>query len=308
MFYLEHDPFRPVDWRFKRAQWLQEAGRYARRDRDDDYVLLCKRFLAAKQRCKDDLDDEALARKMPGVWYAFKVYGRDDADDRATFEARILADQSPEEIARRQDTTTEVVRWYEKLFFDVRNKLASRDYVCNRVLGPAAHRGVRESDYGLLLKLYALAGGPLAVDALVEMNSRDGANPMSLREMAGFWRADASDTLRRKAALAARCIPVNLGTQVAILEAYHKLVELEKEQQTASDARGLIVQNIQATLQAIPFHVARTDDGPATPRPFDDMAAEPRASELMAVGVGAVSVDGLEQELSTYRFPEVANG
>src|SRR5437588_7648533 len=91
-----HDPFKPPDWRWERARWLREKGRYARKSADDKATALAKRFQAERDKATDDLDEARLAEKYPGIYYAVQIHDREDQDARWAIEARVLGRQDPE--------------------------------------------------------------------------------------------------------------------------------------------------------------------------------------------------------------------
>jgi hypothetical protein len=209
-----HDPFRTPDYRWSRAGWLIAEGRNVRRAREDAYVVAALDFRRASNRATTGLAQERLANRMPGIYFAAEVFRRDEDYMRWVLEARILTNEPVKVIARRCRTTPEVVYWYEKLFFDVRPYLNNRDWLVSQVLvGESFRRGLQERDRELLLKLYALVGGPLAVDAILQLHNTDRPFPRTREELDAFWGDDHRETLRMKAALAARCLPINMSTQ-----------------------------------------------------------------------------------------------
>lgn len=300
----EHDPFRTPDSRWSRALWLCSEGRYARRAVEDPYVLAAVSFRRHQSRAANHLARERLARRMPGIYFAAEVYHREEDLERWAMEARILTGESETAIARRCRTTPEVVYWYEKLFFDVRPYLHNRDWLVARVLvGESFRRGLQERDMDLLLKLYALVGGPMAVDAVLQLGDSSRPFPRTRDELDAFWGDDHRDTLRRKAAMAARCLPINLSTHQAILEAHHRLVTLERDAGTSGDAAGLLTKNVAAALTSLPFRVAVPDE-PVDGSPvsaYDGFAAELRADEVFMAGLGNAP-ENLSR-LANIRFP-----
>jgi hypothetical protein len=60
-----------------------------------------------------------------------------------------------------------VVDAYHDLFFCVRNRLHARDWIMNMAVGRRARQGLTEADQEVLLKLFALRGGPVVLDSLV---------------------------------------------------------------------------------------------------------------------------------------------
>lgn len=297
-----HDPFRPVDWRYRRAEYLRSSGKYRRSKLDDGYVLVTRKFLKQREKCQDESDYIRLADKMPGIYYAGEIYTRTETTDKYILEARILAGSSIKDIAKKHAYTPEVIFWYEKLFFDVRDKLDKRDYLISRVIGPAAHRGIAARDFDLMLKMYALVGGPYVVDALVEQRSGIELKPQSEKELDVFFNKDCASTIKRNAAIASRSVRINEHTLGMVLEAHGKLLDIERQTETTADTSNLIMQNIQATLQAVPFHISSKREVSNVLAHYDKSGVELRANELALAGVG---VDpGVEQELQYYKFPE----
>jgi hypothetical protein len=303
MFTSIHDPFRPPDFRWKRAAWLRTQGKYTRHNRDDEHTILAKRYQALYEKAVTPLQLAYLAEKMPGIYYAHQVYRRDEQDDRWTVEARLLAGQTPQEVADRCGITAEVVFWFETLFFDVRHRLGHIDWIANRVLGPAAHRGIWEREYDLLLKLYGWLYGPQGVDSLVRMSTYSGARPTSPQEMAVAHRADYVDSMGRKAGIALRCTPLNPATQQWLMELYQKLLDLEQKRDDRKDAGSLIVENINMALKTLPFRVASAEQPPLR---IQAGAVEMRGDQQMAGIMGLPAA--VEPELVGFTFSEPETG
>lgn len=307
MFVSQHDPFRPVDWRYRRAEYLRVKGKYRRKFANDDgYIQLTKKFLAAKEKATCEYDLEKISVKMPGLFYASEIYQRVETSDKYILEARILADTPIAEIAHKHEYSPEVIFWYEKIFFDVRAKLDKRDYIISRVLGPAVHRGLMARDFDLLLKIYALIGGPLVVDALVEQRSGSIHRPKNEKELDLFFNNDTASTIKRNAAIAARCTHINRDSISYIMESHQKMLDLERQTETSVDTSNLIMQNINATLQSIPFHTPAKRVVSKTLSEYDKMGVELRASEMAVAGVD--NDPGVQGELEYYKFPEITPG
>lgn len=305
MFFSLDDPFLPVDWRWQRAVWLVEntGTRRAASDVDDPYVRLAKRFRRRWNRTPSPAGQQKLCLQFPGVYYAWQIYKRSDCDDRWNIEARLLAGQDPAEIAQRQKCKPEVIFWFEKLFFNVSDKLNHRDYLVNRVLGPAVHRGITERDFDLLLKLFALVGGPLVVDILMENNSRIGSQLQSHKHADAFFSELTGSVQRRKAAVAAYCMPVSPRMQIAILEGHAKLLELERAQErAASNTEGLTHQGIVDALAALPFRTVSSKNPPT----LILQAPENTAVELTGrqrIAAAAGTIIQVEPEFHNFRIP-----
>ncbi len=94
------------------------------------------------------------------------------ANDPATSEklkVLVLAACPQREIAKRLGVAEEVVRLWESLFFDVRERLPALDWVLAKVIWPEQIHGSRSLASKLKL---AFAGGPVAARAVLELESR----------------------------------------------------------------------------------------------------------------------------------------
>lgn len=278
------NPLRPIDWRWLRAGWLRQTGKYARKSREDPETLLIKRYQTAKAACQNELQLERLMYRMPGLFNAEQFHDREDLDLHWEIEARLLARESLESIAQKLGVDVEVVFWYERAFYNVVEKIDNRSYIGTIAMGRSIHRGLFERDYDLLWKMLGYACGPIMVDALT-------------RKMANPTRVDAEDQIEPvmksmtaaamagKTLTAAMTIPVSYNESV-IIEWYTKMLEIEKNSGRGGDIVAMLTTNINAALTALPF----STDRPTVVAPqltyYDDQSAELRADEMLAVGFG----------------------
>jgi hypothetical protein len=160
-------PFCRPDWRWLRAEYLVDSGRRVSR-RDDQQVREAAQYLRHQRRCQGETAHQRLARRYPALYLAHALYAGEPSLQKWELEARLLTPEHFEVVGRKCGSSAEVVGTYHAVFFEVRPCLRAREYIANRVLGRKAHVGLEERDVGLILKFYALSGGPLAVDALVD--------------------------------------------------------------------------------------------------------------------------------------------
>ena len=124
-------------------------------------------------------------------------------------------------------TEVEIIEAYERLFFNVRERLANRGYLMHCVLGPAVHLGFQSSEYDLIWKLFAFLGGPLAVDLMIDQ-SVGHARPDRAGDLKYFVADVAQNDLRRVAMLALKTLRINNFNAMEIIDKFLKLVELER--------------------------------------------------------------------------------
>jgi len=115
-------------------------------------------------------------------------------------EARVLGQQSAEEIANVLRLDVETVVNYERLFYDVRDRLRHSDYILLKAISPPWLRDHYEADLWAILKLLAYYGGLAVFEAALEA-WRDGlsedrlAVPPDLATAAGRNRHSAKRLL-----------------------------------------------------------------------------------------------------------------
>ena len=159
------NPRRPVDWRWQRAGRLLELGLRWSRRRDDGPTRMAKEYRAGLRRCRAAADRRRLERKMPAVAGAIAI-AEGEPTTRWAVEARLLAGEPIDDIARKTALTPRAVATFEELFFNVRDRLENRGYLIHIAVG--LYPTPREPDPGLVWRLFGLLGGPVVLDALID--------------------------------------------------------------------------------------------------------------------------------------------
>ena len=155
-------PTRPVDWRWERARsLLEDAARPCKWD--DAAVREARDYPAALRRRHRRGDERRLAERVPDVHEA-RVLHLGERHRRWEIEARLLAREPAVDIARKTVTTPSGVAAYERLFFDVTERLGSRGYVIHRAIWSTRCRAPDDGRPRLL----SYSGGPHVVDAMVQ--------------------------------------------------------------------------------------------------------------------------------------------
>src|SRR4051812_44424180 len=112
----QDNPRRPVDWRWERAKIAAEHG--ISRRRDDAWVCKAARFKKDFDACRRDDDYCALVDKHPDLVWAHDIAtnpGADGSPLKSALEARILAGDDWERIAKRARTRPAVLEAYEAM-------------------------------------------------------------------------------------------------------------------------------------------------------------------------------------------------
>ncbi len=304
------NPWRPVDAWWQRAVGIMEREEPAASPNRDGgrgcgWIKRAQRFQAALREADSPYEQMQLIIDFPGVYYAHQLFTDESAAGRTTrwaIEARILARQTDDEIAQAGACRPDVIEAYEALFFNVRDRLDYRDVILNHVLGCLQVRSWETLEVGWLWKLFAYLGGPHVLESL--MSRLPGtAWVHEAGGIAAFFQDTAIGSMKLKAALAAAGVRVDGRTQLALLEAFTKYIEIERTTGSAGQASDQIQENLQAMLEEMPFKAIGVQSEKQVPA-FDRGAAELRADELMQVAAG-LPVPGLDG-VRDLRFPELA--
>jgi hypothetical protein len=293
-------------WRWARACEIDAGGHKTTKQLDGpDGFMWIRRALRTKRRIaragdRQDALYAAMLRDKDMFW-AHSIWAEDKNQMRWALEARVLAGESNEDIAEKIGSEPEIVNAFVNVFYDVRGKLRHQDYVQGVILGDAVTRGLSERHYDLLWKMIALQGGSFALDAAI--NRGPGVpKPTSADEVGVFFQDFAISTMKYKAALAAATIPVNSHTQLPLIEAFVKYVEIERTTENAMKAQTSIVENIGMMLTSMPFKIGtKLDSEGVKMLPFDNNAAELRSDEMMIIAAGG-AID-TKAELEKLDFP-----
>jgi len=290
------NPYRPVDWRWQRALGVIDGSQSRPGRRSDghqgySWIKRIVNFKNAWENCSDDNAFRRLANQTPDIFWAHYAWRNEDQQMRWDIEAQILARCTDHEIGFACGVAPEVVKAYENIFFNVRDKLLHKRYVTHCILGPSLQRGLSEREYDVLWKVFAYFYGPHVLEALVTkmINPVWCTTPDTVNST---FQDDAVSTMKFKAAMAAKTIPVNSGTQVELLNVFTKFVEVERTTDSIGKAQNQILDHIEAMMVTLPFNVGGRD-----PHTAERVAESPMSKfrttnvelsfqETMAVGVG----------------------
>jgi hypothetical protein len=312
---LRENPFRSPAWRWERASAVIEHRMFGpSRKRDGvlghKWIMRTIRFKEAHDACRHDGDQYLVSARFPDIYWAYCLWSEPENPMRSTVEAYLLTGLSAFQIGHAVGLPPKSVEAYENVFFDVREKLVHRYYVLHYVIGPKLQSGLTEGEYDALWKLYAYFYGPHMLDAIVAKC----ANPLkcTAADRVGVGlQEDAINTMKLKAAVAAKTIKVNTNTQVELLNAFTKFVEVERTTGGASGNDQLLA-HISDFFQLMPFCVAGRDPKQGGIKVdvhiqnYTHSAVELNYDENVFLSTGIVpdSLQGLEQV--SYPEPVVA--
>lgn len=211
-----HDPFEELDLRWRRCEYLLAHRRLPSPPRDDACTHDAWQFLRALRRCRNDTAREQLAQRHPAINAAYLLYTQAGSWKRAELEARLLARESDDTIAKKCHLTPAVVAAYHNLFFAVRPHLDAEIYIVTTAIGPKAYDRLTSSDNEVLLKLFGYRMGGLMVDKLLDYFAQPPQCPADLTPLDDESLAKLQGNLQLRAMILTLTIPANPATAVRL--------------------------------------------------------------------------------------------
>jgi hypothetical protein len=300
----EHSPLRPASWRWQKATLLKAAGREPDRLRDDAFVATALDFQRALERCRDPWDELDLAERWPYLLEAYRVYrGTGNVEcARWELEARLLvSDNSIEDTAAKMGCQAETVQWYERLFFNVRDRLHLAGWLAHHALGRKVHTAPSEADVELVWKLAALGGGVVALEDMMRI-----VTPSALDDpdfLPRYYREQSREQVARRATIAAWTLRARDPlVKVQLMELQARYAEMEaKLHGPVGGEDDRLLDGLQAVLGHVKLTVATATAARERPCSLPN-GAELRAGPLFRAALGA-AVD-LPDGMAEAKFPE----
>ena len=169
---------------------------------DDPFVRAYHLFLRDSLAAGNDaVERQRLFPEMRYAGEAHKLFFAADIEQRHVVEARLLTSETFAEIAARFATEAPVIDCFEKLFFNVRDRLTNTDWIVKVIKGPEDHTPSRDgsptaAERAHIYKLFGFFGGPKVLDAVVIACLSPNGRPQQ-NEDASAWFDEA--TPRRRA-------------------------------------------------------------------------------------------------------------
>jgi hypothetical protein len=307
------NPYREPAWRWQRANRLATTGSRLNRRRDDIWVSKAAAFCNAQLAADTEQKVAELIRKYPAMyvaWLFWNAGAENEIFTRGEIEARILAGQPFAEIAVRHCVMPEAIAAYEKVFFNVADRLHNRSYIIHQVIGPVAQTGLTPREPVVLWKLYGYYCGPLAIDMMVELFP-DPIRPSRRTDLKSFCGAMLTQTLARKALISAQTIRANGShEQLELIEKFLRMMEVEAATGNGDGGSSTgFVSNVEAMLGAVPWsvgqqaHARLQSEAITVMATMDANGIEMSPSELMTLSVDGQAPDPLLLEGA--KFPDV---
>ena len=312
------NPQRPPNWRWERAMGIVDETQPDATRRYDGpigfkWIKRATKFRRAIRAAGTDELKRGVANRYPDLFWAHRAWENSANPLKVHLESYLLAREENWSVGFKCGMAPEQIEAYECVFFDVREKLNHQGYILHSVIGPALQQSLSDRDYSVLWKLYAYFHGPHVLDALVSkmVNPAWCGTPDTV---SNAFQDDAIGTMKMKAALAAKTVPVAYHTQMELLHVFTKFVEVERTTDSVGKAQDQMLEHITAMMINLPFAIGNRDPREggmiidATPTdPFDKTPVELSYEETMVVSGGhALPNADLLQRMRYPPLPQVA--
>jgi hypothetical protein len=203
----------------------------------------------------------------PALNEAFAVYHDGSTPTRWELEARILAGESDEVIGRQFSLQPEAVRWYEAIFFNVRDRLQAKSYITNHVIRLYQQGGNPGVNLETLWKWYGYWGGSRVLDAIVS-NFAALPQPTDSNQVEQYFDEQLKQAIKYRAAVATQAIPWDDPKWAPrILKIWLRMLEIENRQSRSRQSKTEV--DIMLNMQALVDYMKRIPKTPIEAQPDD---------------------------------------
>lgn len=287
-------------WRWDRVNYLLKSrNRKPVAGMDDETIVEAYKFLKKWRRIDNATGyDNEYEREMyrretlyfdnPGLYHAYELFLNGPERRAQELEAWILTREEDPQIAERLGVLPHFVDWYERLFFNVRDRLHISSYI-NHVIDRATNQGLADLNYTNIAKFFAYHSGPIVLEILLEGFDKALSAPGGGQTQDEFFASYIISNIHQRVGMSINAHEINNWSIDKLLEVFIRLRELaqkDDEAQGKIDTYGEITEIVTDTIG---WAVGRdpksalSDNGLA---PYLGQAAEPRVAEMMQIAQG----------------------
>ena len=187
--------------------WLIEDDGRPSRFHDDPWIHKAFRYQLGLRSLDREVDRAQFVAKTPDIRIAHQIRVASGALHRSILEARLLAREEIRSIGFHHGLPCEAIIAYEKLFFNVEEKLLHEGYIINVAIGRSIHENQEEPDLGAHLKLIGYKRGPIYLQKIVE-GIFGKVHPDGALHVGQVLDEARRAAITAKALLAAMCFPL----------------------------------------------------------------------------------------------------
>jgi hypothetical protein len=233
---------------------------------------------------EDPRIEEVLAGEYPDIHEARCLF-EDVAGARWVFEAGVMARQTVEFMAEYLNADIEVLKTYEKLFFDVRDALDHKGCIHASILHPAVSAGAPAGDPDYMWKLVAYEGGWEAVKSIWEIGE---ISPVAMDFIVRTFREQTMKVAQNTVF----SIQPNSFNSTELIGKGIEMLKLEAETENLRGANQSEA-SIAALLGAVAISVRESKDAVVQVEPRRSL---PDASSIFAISREKIEAEEAERE------------
>lgn len=290
----KYDLTRSPAWRYDRIQRRIADGKPLHPQRDDEYMHILRRYYQVKRKLQTQIDSpedlkEELSARFTYVWNADNIFQQgSDHRNRYELEANILSRRGIKEIADRCQVDVDTVRFYEKMYFNVSDKLDARSYIAGTVLGPAFMAGLNSKSLELTAKYFAYFAGPHILDHVLDAFTSEINMPHEPSEISQWLDRQFRSRIRTSAMIGITFMDPKDYNIRTLIEGFQSLLSLSNREQSQTGDDNVLNRAIQTFVNLAPVPLGDDADRlPARPGPiYGGGAIEPRVREIEQVSRG----------------------
>ena len=315
---LLHDPRRSPRWRYDRIRTLLDSRpdpRLPEWCKDDKSIVEAFEFLRQWDQLGRDYPNPRRLAEMQQGMYAVNpelylahdlAFAADSERNRYEIEARILARQTNEQICNEICGLPGMVEWYEKLFFNVRDRINRRGYIANKVILPSVIEPSWENlTLDMTAKFFGYFAGPIVLDVILHGYDSSTVIPQKGDDTGAFFDQHWNTQFRRRSAEAVNSFEFNKFNVVELFEVHTKLLDMAQKAKNEIGNLSTIEQNVEVMLGSIQFSSGsrlHNDLAKSPFQPYIGQAGELRASEMMQIASG--DVPETVSNITSLKLPE----
>jgi hypothetical protein len=234
----------------------------------------------------------------PALYYAYDIFLKPSSDHcKASIEARILARQPSEEIAQVLSlANARVVDWYEALFFNVRDRIDSVDYISKQVIGPVIGTGISNVRAELSAKFFGYFGGLAMLEFALNGTDLSIPRPQAGQSIDAYADAMFNSIIRSRSMTTAMSMELDTYKVMPLLELHAKLIEEHNKASLNAGPKNQLEETVAALLMSVPWSVGQSRENmlkDSSLGSYVGNAVEPRTADLLLLSSGKTS-DQLE--------------
>jgi hypothetical protein len=216
--FVKFNPLIGPQWRADRARIL-----VARNQRpqpfDDGYIRAYRKLLLANKNG----NGPAAYLESPHAYIANSINEFPDSEWRDILQAKLLTQESLQDIAGWIGTDEQVIDFFEKVFFNVKDRLDNKGWIIKVIIGSTDDRATNDMgtmtdpQRAVVYRLFAYYGGSEALEATIT-GLMPSSLPSSKKDIEKWFETALEQIIQSRATQAARVMQINKFNIMQILE------------------------------------------------------------------------------------------